>query len=218
MFNLDAQIQHKINFIQTYVPEDVKIHLIGHSVGAWMVLELMKIEEIKAKIQHSYLLFPTIEGMAKSPNGFLFTKIIQPLWFILRIVIILFNKCPKIFQAFILFIYFFIMSIPKHFMGTALKYSNINIMEQVLFLADEEMKRIVTADVSTIHENRSIIKFYYGASDGWSPIKYYQQLRNNIPDVDAEIDIYQMDHAFVLRSSVQMGKLVGSWIAQKQRF
>lgn len=217
MFGLDAQIQHKIDFIKAYVPDDVKIHLIGHSIGAWMILELLKNAEIKAKIQHCYLLFPTIEGMAKSPNGFFFTKIFQPLWFLLRLIIILFNKCPKMFQAFILLIYFFIFSIPRHFMGTALKYSHINIMEKVLYLGDEEMKRVVTADVRTIHENRSIIKFYYGASDGWAPTKYYQQLRNNIPDVDAEIDIYQMSHAFVLSSSVQMGKLVGSWIVQNQR-
>lgn len=171
-----------------------------------MVLELLKIPEIKAKIQHCYLLFPTVERMAASSNGFWFTKFLQPFWFFLRALLVFYAKFPVMIQIFILSIYFYVMSIPKTFLGTALKYSRVSIMDKVLFLADEEMRVIVNADIPNISQNKELVKFYYGASDGWTPKKYYEQLKERIPGVDAEMDIYNISHAFVLRSSERMEK------------
>nr|XP_036228254.1 lipid droplet-associated hydrolase isoform X2 [Bactrocera oleae] len=36
IFDLDGQLYHKKEFIQRFVPRNTKIHLIGHSIGAWM--------------------------------------------------------------------------------------------------------------------------------------------------------------------------------------
>lgn len=41
MYSLEGQRQHKVAFINDYVPEDVKIVLIGHSIGAQVVLDIM---------------------------------------------------------------------------------------------------------------------------------------------------------------------------------
>lgn len=207
-----------MEFIKTYVPDDVKIHLIGHSIGAWMILELLKDPEIKSKIQHCYLLFPTIERMAVSSNGFWYTKVVQPLWFILRLVYVMFAKLPVFMQVFLLSVYFFIASIPRTYLGTALKYSRLSITDKVIYLANEEMEKVVVADIDTIARNKDLLKFYYGASDGWAPVKYCHDLQQSVPGIDAEIDIYKISHAFVLKSSVQMGKLVAGWILQFKRF
>lgn len=207
----------QLEFIRTYVPDDVKIHLIGHSIGAWMLLELLKDAEVKAKIQHCYMLFPTIERMAVSSNGFWFTKVVQPLWFVLRYVYVLFSKLPVVLQVFLLSIYFFIMGIPRTFLGTALKYSRLSITDKVLHLANDEMRLVRDADTTTIRANMNLLKFYYGASDGWAPTAYCEQLKTKVPGLDATIDIYNISHAFVLRSSVQMGRLVAGWITEFKR-
>lgn len=212
----------QIEFIETYVPNDVKIHLIGHSIGAWMIVEMLKRDpSFRHRIQHSYMLFPTIERMAASFNGFFFTKIFQSIWFFLRFIVVIFSKCPIFFQTFLLAIYFWLTSIPRHFLGTALKYSRLTIIEKVLHLANEEMKRVVELDSETLEilrSNHQILKFYYGASDGWTPIKYCHQLKQKVPELDLEIDIRKFDHAFVLRSSVEVGNLVAEWIMNRRRY
>lgn len=240
-YNLDAQVKHKVSlkyffllqsvvnliffqleFIETYVPNDVKIHLIGHSIGSWMIVEMLKRDpSFRHRIQHSYLLFPTIERMAVSSNGFYFTKIFQRIWFLLRFIVIIFSKLPTFFQVFLLSIYFWLSSIPRHFLGTALKYSRLTIMEKVLFLADDEMKRVVELDsetLETLRSNCQILKIYYGASDGWTPQKYSRQLKEKIPELDVEIDTCKFDHAFVIKSSEEVGRLVADWIMNRRRY
>lgn len=41
-FGLRGQIEHKLSFIRKNVPKDVKLVLIGHSIGAYMIIEMMK--------------------------------------------------------------------------------------------------------------------------------------------------------------------------------
>lgn len=68
LFTLEGQLNHKIEFINTYIPPGTKLHLIGHSIGAKICLDLVK----KYHSSHdakAYLLFPTLERMADSPAG-----------------------------------------------------------------------------------------------------------------------------------------------------
>lgn len=187
-----------------------------------MIVEMLKREPtIRDKIQHSYLLFPTIERMAASSNGFYFTKIFQTIWFLLRYIVVLFSKLPVFLRVFLLSIYFWVASIPRHFLGTGLKYSRLTIMEKVLFLANEEMKRVVELDpdtLETLRSNHKILKLYYGATDGWTPLKYCQELRAKIPELDLEIDARKFDHAFVIKSSEDVGLMVAEWIMNRRRY
>jgi len=41
VFSLEGQIQHKVYFISEYLPADVQVMLIGHSIGAYILLETM---------------------------------------------------------------------------------------------------------------------------------------------------------------------------------
>lgn len=181
-----------------------------------MALELLKIPDINQRIQKCYMLFPTIERMATSSNGFWFTKFVQPLWFLLRYVYLAFGRLPVQLQVFLLAIYFFVFRIPRTFLGTALKYSRMSITDKVLHLANEEMEQVRDADISTIKANRERILFYYGASDGWTPLKYCKELRERVSGLDAIVDTEGISHAFVLRSSHRMGQIVGEWISQRK--
>lgn len=42
IYGLRGQIEHKISFLRTQVPKDVKLILIGHSIGSYMVLQILK--------------------------------------------------------------------------------------------------------------------------------------------------------------------------------
>lgn len=42
VFGLQGQVEHKLKFLRKYVPKDVKLILIGHSIGSYIALKIMK--------------------------------------------------------------------------------------------------------------------------------------------------------------------------------
>ncbi|XP_044519345.1 lipid droplet-associated hydrolase-like [Gracilinanus agilis] len=42
VFGLEGQVEHKLAFLRRYVPGPQKLVLIGHSIGAYILLEMMK--------------------------------------------------------------------------------------------------------------------------------------------------------------------------------
>ncbi|XP_058821464.1 lipid droplet-associated hydrolase isoform X2 [Topomyia yanbarensis] len=215
LYNLNGQLQHKIEFIRKYVPQDVKIHLIGHSIGCYLALELIKIPDISKRIQYCYFLFPTIERMAEARNGFILTRIVKPIYFIIEWFYRCFALLPNIIKIWIIYVYFLFTRTPKYYLGTALKYTHPAVIDKVWFMAMDEMKQVRELDVETIRLNKHRLKFYYGATDGWTPLKYYQELKQKIPEVDAELCTRKFEHAFVLRSADTMGFMVGEWILKQ---
>jgi hypothetical protein len=69
LYDLSGQLNHKIDFYNRFIPKDVIIHLIGHSVGSKLCLDLLKIPEISKQVEHCYMMFPTIERMNESRKG-----------------------------------------------------------------------------------------------------------------------------------------------------
>jgi hypothetical protein len=74
LYNLEGQVEHKAHFIRNHVPNGTKLHLIGHSVGCYIILNMLKNKMIEShQIHMSYLLFPAIENIGASPNGKFFS-------------------------------------------------------------------------------------------------------------------------------------------------
>jgi hypothetical protein len=69
LYGFKGQIQHKYDFISRYIPKDKYIYMIGHSLGAKLVVELLKHEELCLRTEQTYLLFPTLEHMSETRNG-----------------------------------------------------------------------------------------------------------------------------------------------------
>ena len=67
--SLDEQITQKKIFLEEHIPSKSKIVLIGHSIGAYIILHLLKNCSRATDVTKSILLFPTIERMAISPSG-----------------------------------------------------------------------------------------------------------------------------------------------------
>ncbi|XP_055603510.1 lipid droplet-associated hydrolase [Uranotaenia lowii] len=212
LYHLEGQLQHKVQFIRKYVPENVKIHLIGHSIGCYLALELLKIPDISARIQHCYFLFPTIERMVESKNGFILTKVVNPVYFFVQWFYRCFALLPNFIKVWIIYAYFLVSGIPKYYLGTALKYTHPPVIDKIWHMALDEMEKVRELDIDTVRNNKHRIRLYYGATDGWVPVKYYHELKEKIPDIDAEICTRKFEHAFVLHSAAKMGFMVGEWI------
>lgn len=42
VFGLDGQTEHKLAFLRKHVPRETTLLLIGHSIGCYIILEMMK--------------------------------------------------------------------------------------------------------------------------------------------------------------------------------
>ncbi|KAM4867996.1 lipid droplet-associated hydrolase isoform 2-T5 [Thomomys bottae] len=42
IYGLDGQVEHKLAFLKTHVPKEMKLVLIGHSIGSYFALEILK--------------------------------------------------------------------------------------------------------------------------------------------------------------------------------
>ncbi|XP_066998972.2 lipid droplet-associated hydrolase [Anabrus simplex] len=204
LYDLRGQINHKVEFIKKYVPRHVNLHLVGHSIGCKIILELLKDPSINSQVKKCYMLFPTVERMAVSPNGKFFTGIIKYIIPVILLLSWIFTLFPSSVKKILLNSYFFIHGTKGNVTRAAIKLINPTALRNVFFLALDEMDHVKELDHKFF--------FYYGTTDGWVPVKYYEDLKKDHPDVEAITCPYGYKHAFVLNSAKDVGSLVSKWI------
>jgi len=85
-------------------------------------------------------------------------------------------------------------------------------LRRIINLAKEEMKCVKEADHEIISKNADKLWLYYGANDGWVPVKYYKNIISRHPDLNAQLCQRGFQHSFVLKDDVDMGHIVGDLI------
>lgn len=66
LFGLDGQIEHKLAFLREHIPRVTRLVLVGHSIGCYIILEMMKRDpELQVRLQ----IFSGNEPQTFSVNG-----------------------------------------------------------------------------------------------------------------------------------------------------
>lgn len=203
-------------FIRRYIPADVKIILIGHSIGSYMSIELLKFEDINRRIQHAYFLFPTFEYMADTPNGKLLTNFLGFQYRLVDGLAKMLTYIPTVVLAAFITVFMWCRSMPLEFLDSMLMHFRPSVLSKVVFLAADEMQTVLAPDYKTIEENKQRLSFIYSANDKWAPITYYERLIARIPDIDAQLTD-EFTHAFVLKSSHDMAGSLAGRILERAR-
>lgn len=63
-----------------------------------------------------------------------------------------------------------------------------------------------------IEQNLKKLIFYYGATDHWAPVSYYEDMKKKFPDGEIYLCERKFKHAFVLESSEEVAEMVAPWI------
>jgi len=213
LYSVQGQVKHHAEFLSRYVPKGVRVHLISHSIGAKISLELLKrgnIDEV-----YCYMLFPTIEHMIESRYGFLFYKVFDRIYFFLQLIYYGLNYLPLIVRTFLLYFYCFVSGFPEFILGSLIKASTPTILDKVWFMARDEMETVNEIDYDVIKQNLHRIKFYYGTTDGWVPKGAYRQLLEQFPGIDAELCTQDLRHNFVVSHGPLVGRMVSDWIKRQ---
>lgn len=212
LYGLKGQVQNKVDFFAKYIPGNAKVHLIGHSIGSYMVLELLENPSISKQIHHSYLLFPTIEYMANTGNGKILTNYVKYIVWLAVLLSGLFVILPRFLQTALIYGYMNIVGIPNYNCESIRQLVKPCVLRRVFLLAYEEMDQVLNRNDLSIKNNVKKIKLLYGKFDGWTPMSYYHNIKNDFPDINAEVTT--INHAFVLKNSCEVADIINEWITK----
>ncbi|CAH2102235.1 unnamed protein product [Euphydryas editha] len=215
LFNLDAQVKHKLDFIENYIHPNSKIHLIGHSIGAWIIVEcLHKNDHLMDRVLSINLLFPTLQRMAESKNGKYITNFLRKMhWFVLFLCNFLY-LFPTFAIGLIINLYLTIKSLPYNLCDAILKMVNPSVVEKILFMAYDEMDTVKKLNEEGIDKIKHLTNVIYGKRDNWAPLEYMDDLKKYKPSIKMT-EAHDVEHAFVLRSSEFVADMVANFIKLK---
>ena len=211
-YNLQDQVAHKMAFLEEAASNRDSIILIGHSIGCWMILQMLQMLPT-SKVSNVFLLFPTIEKMALTPNAqssqsYLWSSLRLPftglIWICSKLI-------PNSFKKFVL---------RRHFDTTPdnhlefITQGAINIDEKsmynILKMAKQEMNEVTDPPLHIIDVNIDKIVFYYGVGDGWNMEDLYDEMAARYPGKGVHLCQNNFPHAFVECASNEMAEYVYS--------
>ncbi|KAM4694716.1 lipid droplet-associated hydrolase [Discoglossus pictus] len=218
IFGLSGQIQHKLSFLKKNVPADTQLVLIGHSIGCYIILEMMK-QAKHLKVLQAVLLFPTIERMAQSPQGKVMTPFLCSLRYIVYMPLYLLSFLPECAKtSMVRFVMWGIKSVDEASMAAALELFRMDCTANAMYMGSQEMVNVKDRDNNTIKENLNKLIFYYGATDNWCPVQYYEDIRKEFPEGNIWLCEKGIRHAFVLDSSKEVASMTVQWLKKKLSF
>lgn len=125
------------------------------------------------------------------------------------------NWVPEIVRKSIIHVVFLIRSMPRELAEFALMYIRPSVISKIIYMADDEMEKVHEPNYALMEKNKERLTFYYSTTDGWAPVTHYERLVSRIPGVKAQITD-KFDHSFVIKSSYEMGALLGEWIQENR--
>ena len=209
-YSLEDQIAHKLEYIRKHASSKDSLFLVGHSIGSWMILQMLQKLE-PSRVKKIALLFPTIERMGITPNG----QKLAPLFSTLRCpftaLVWLVSSFPNFFRRFILNRYFHTTPSDhvKH-MSEATMNINSSSMYNILRMAYQEMDEVTEPPLHVIDEHIDKMVIYYGVGDRWTVESCYENMAARYPDKDVHLCSKGFPHAFVECASDEMAEFVYS--------
>jgi len=217
--SLDGQVQHKLAYISDYIPAGKKLILIGHSMGCYVILKMLSNNTDNSLVQfcspHSvtkcYLLFPTIERIAQSPNGQFCAPLLKYFRWIVPLITFPLLFLPYRIKRFLVAQYFG-ARVPQCAVEATVKLLSPSSCGNSTYLSSIEMRSICELDIETVSKNIERLCFYYGTSDAWCPLEYHHSMKHLFPSADIRLCSRDIEHAFVLKNSEEMASIMSDWL------
>ncbi|KAJ7521624.1 hypothetical protein O6H91_19G061600 [Diphasiastrum complanatum] len=210
LYSLQEQIDHKVHFLKDLVVRaDVPIVLVGHSIGAYISLELLKMfsdkvhyvlgvypfltlnrESLKQITIFKICLFPPMNAGLSSFAGFLGRL---PRWFTLPFVK---STIGRSWGAAAL------ESAYSHL----LKYS---VVHNMMHMGATEYHQLQSPpDWDFLRKNQNKICLLFGSNDHWGPLSHLKEVSKEVPSLSVVVEREGLLHDFCCNE-------VGSeWVAR----
>uniref|UniRef100_A0AAQ4P6F5 Lipid droplet-associated hydrolase n=1 Tax=Gasterosteus aculeatus aculeatus TaxID=481459 RepID=A0AAQ4P6F5_GASAC len=212
VFGLNGQIEHKLAFIRRHVPRETSLVLVGHSIGCYIILDIMK-RNPKLKIIKAVLLFPTIERMAETPQGKVMTPVLCHMRYLAYLPVFLLSLLPAALQEGLIRLAFSsIRSLDGAVVQPTVALLSGDCAVNAMYMGGQEMRTVMERDNITIEKNIDKLLFYYGASDHWCPVQYYHDIKQDFPRGNFRLCENRFRHAFVLDAGGDVARMLFKWL------
>ncbi|XP_029315757.1 lipid droplet-associated hydrolase isoform X4 [Cottoperca gobio] len=153
VFGLNGQIEHKLAFLRRHVPRDTSLVLVGHSIGCYIILDMMK-RNPELKIIKSIMLFPTIERMAQTPQGKVMTPVLCRLRYLVYLPLFLLSLLPDGLKAGLVRLVFGgISSLDHTVVQPTVGLLSGDCAANAVYMGGQEMRKVLERDNITIKKN-----------------------------------------------------------------
>lgn len=157
------------------------------------------------------MLFPTIERMAISPNGRVYTPALKYLRWLAPILVSGISYLPESTKSWLIDKHFGNKDVPPCISSATLSFLKPFSVSNSLYMAYQEMHEVDKRDDQLIKKHMPILSFYFGTTDNWCPLNYCTELREQFPDCDIRVCENGHSHAFVIDSSPQLADIISDW-------
>ncbi|XVF07571.1 hypothetical protein REPUB_Repub06bG0150900 [Reevesia pubescens] len=217
LYSLQEQIDHKIEFIKEQNIE-VPLVLVGHSIGSYISLEMLR--RLPKKAVYCIGLYPFLALNLQSKKQSTIVKIAMSrvLSTALSFLVASLGLLPRQVLRLI-----FKLSFGKSWSNTALEsacshLSQYHIMRNVLFMAKTEFRKLSeTPDWEFMRENQDKITFLYGIDDHWGPVQMFEEISKQASGIALSIEREGHTHGFCCTEagSVWVARHVSNLIKNK---
>ena len=158
---------------------------MGHSIGGFMAMEIMKGIEDRNQIVHSVLLMPAIQDLRLSLGAkffavFDFFRIFIYIW-----VCILWMLPEKgITRMLVWMISLFYDDVDEDAVASINELFNLKVASNSLALGRDEFEQVAERDDLLIRQNLSKLSFIFCPKDEWVPYSFVEDLINQYPEAD----------------------------------
>ncbi|KAK2461623.1 hypothetical protein APHAL10511_006086 [Amanita phalloides] len=210
-YSLPAQIQGALeayDAVRRYYGQ-AKIVLAGHSVGAWIALQVLKARH--ADVNAVFLLFPTIAQISKTPNGQKLSPLFVPT---VRYVLSALSYCTRILPDALLSMFFVAwpasqISALRRLLGSP------QTIWAALTMADHEMQVIKELDIPLLTENDHRLYFYFAEQDDWVG-EYRDEILKSLGPEPGSVKVVfgprDIPHDFCINHGEQLASQCHRWL------
>ncbi|KAF7339620.1 Lipid droplet-associated hydrolase [Mycena sanguinolenta] len=205
-YSLSAQIESAIEAVDAIrlAFGTAKIVLSGHSVGAWVALQVLKSRP--SDIHQLQLICPTLSHIADTPNGRRLSWLFRsPLPWVISWLSHLTRPLP-------LSLVFPNWPVLQIAVLRSLLNSRATIFA-CLSMAHEEMNTIRELDLNLLNEHRHRICLYYATEDDWVAVHKTKITSLYLPDEATRVvENADVPHAFCLTHSTEVASQCSLWL------
>uniref|UniRef100_A0A0E0JTV6 Lipid droplet-associated hydrolase n=1 Tax=Oryza punctata TaxID=4537 RepID=A0A0E0JTV6_ORYPU len=198
LFSLHEQIDHKVDFIeQEFQHSEQSLVLVGHSIGAYICLEIFK--RLQKKVNFCVGLYPFLtlnkNSMKQSAIGYIARSS-------------LLSKGVSSFVSFIGSLQASVTrSIVRRLLGHSWSVTAVeatcghllwyHTMRNVLFMAMTEFTKLSEEpDWNFIRAKQDQIAFLFGADDHWGPLAHLEEISKRAPGVALSVETEGHTHGY----------------------
>ncbi|KAG0590140.1 hypothetical protein KC19_1G075300 [Ceratodon purpureus] len=199
-FALQDQINHKVQFVRDRLlieAPEVPLLLVGHSIGAYIALEILK--KFPSQVQHVIGLYPFVTLNKHSNFQSILGKVATSpiLCTIISTFAGLVGRLPKDLARVLVKVLLGRVWDPLAIDVTCRYMLQKNVVDNFLYMGRTEFASLSTeADWSFLKENQNKTSFLFGIDDHWGPLSLLDEISKKVPELHVATEREGHLHAF----------------------